>query len=474
MSTSPDVKYNVPTALAIFGGTGDLAQSKLLPAVFDLYTQQVLPDRFVIIGFSRQVKTNEEYQAFVKQSLLAHDAGLEANVLEDFCAHIEYVAGDFTDQQAYEKLKTVLTAYDERIGQCTNKLFYLAVPPQLYADIFEHIHATEALTLCDGKDAWARLLVEKPFGNDLATAQALEEKLCALFADEQIYRIDHYLAKDAIENIISLRFANSIIADVWNNHSIESISINLFETKDVATRGAFYDAIGSLRDVGQNHILQIFALLTMPAADIHDAQSVRAARATALETLRDQTVDTVVRGQYVGYQDTHGVRPGSQTETYFHISFMGQTGPWQNTRFTLAAGKALANTCSEAVITFRPHDLAACGITAAPDDHKNILRIEFTPEEKISLTMSTKQPGYQFALQNEELLLLQAPAEVEDSPEAYERVLYDCIAGDQTRFVSGREVEAAWHFITPILETFKDVPLRQYQPGSTGPAEISK
>lgn len=474
MSDNVPKSYNVPTALVIFGGTGDLAKTKLLPAFLDLYAQDLLPDQFAIIGFSRKSLSDAEYQELVAESLAAIDHTYDAALVERFCAHFRYVAGDFTDLSGYEAVKAALTRYDDSIGQCTNKLFYLAVPPQYYADIFDHIHTSQALALCDGKEAWARLLVEKPFGNDLATAQALEEKLCTLFADEQIYRIDHYLAKDAIENIISLRFANSIIADTWNNQSIESIRINLLETKDVANRGSFYDAIGALRDVGQNHILQIFALLTMDAADINNPSAVRQARAAALESLSGQTVDSIVCGQYEGYLDTPGVATDSKTETYFKLSFVGQADPWRGTTFIFEAGKALESASNEAIITFRPHDMTACGLNDSPHNHQNVLRIQFSPDEKICLTMSTKKPGYEFALQSEELVLLQMQGEDSDSPEAYERVLYDCIAGNQTRFVSGREVEASWRFITPILEQCMAEPLPTYAPGSSGPAADSK
>lgn len=458
-----------PTTIVIFGGTGDLAKTKLFPALLDLYIAGQLPEHFSITGLSRKELSDTEYQAFVQESIVQKGHSHDEAVVTDFCSHIRYVAGSFDESVSYERIKTVLKDYDDLIGQCTNKLFYLAVPPQYYEVIFEHMASSEAMTLCAGPDTWARLLVEKPFGSDLGTAQSLEQKLCSLFRDEQIYRIDHYLAKDAIENIIALRFVNSVLADSWNGQAIESIHIKLLETKDVSNRGSFYDAIGTLRDVGQNHLLQIFALLTMPPADIHNPQEIRAARASALKSLENSVLHNITRAQYTGYTDTNGVVDGSDTETYFKISFGLQDEMWRDTSFIIEAGKALDRQINEAAITFKPQNICHCAAEKDPHEHRNTLTIQFSPKQHISLSMWTKQPGFSFTLRKQELTLVEDQGEDCTSPEAYERVLFDCITGDQTRFVSGDEVEFAWRFITPILEQFKNLPLHSYEPGSTGP-----
>ncbi len=458
-----------PTGIVIFGGTGDLAKTKLFPALLNLYIAGQLPQRFGIIGLSRKELTDEEYRTFVQESIADKGHHYEESVVQDFCSHIRYVSGSFADEASYERVKEALYKYDESIGQCTNKLFYLAVPPEYYEVIFEHLHTSNALALCDEVDSWARLLVEKPFGRDLKTAQALEEKLCSLFADDQIYRIDHYLAKDAIENIVALRFVNTVLADSWNGQAVESIHIKLLETKDVSNRGSFYDMIGTLRDVGQNHMLQIFALLTMPPGDIHDAKAIRGARAAALRTLVPHMPEHIVRARYHGYAATTGVTEGSDTETYFKLSFMLDTEVWRGTTFTLEAGKALDQHINEAVITFRPRNLCNCDAEHGPHEHRNVLRMQFAPEQRMSISMWTKAPGFTFALREQELVLVSSDGEESASPEAYERVLFDCIAGDQTRFVSGEEVELAWQFITPILDRFKELPLHEYEPRSAGP-----
>jgi|AntRauTorcE11897_2_1112592.scaffolds.fasta_scaffold03410_3 glucose-6-phosphate 1-dehydrogenase len=473
MTDTPTPTATTPTNIVIFGGTGDLAKTKLFPALLDLYVAGQLPEKFSITGLSRKELSDEEYQDFVRQSIAKKGHQHDDDTVHAFCTHIHYVAGNFTEADSYEQVKTALQTYDDSIGQCTNKLFYLAVPPQYYEVIFEHLHTSDVLALCDGVDSWSRLLVEKPFGRDLVTAQALEKKLCSLFADEQIYRIDHYLAKDAIENIIALRFANSVLVDSWDGAAIESVYIKMLETKDVSNRGSFYDAIGTLRDVGQNHMLQIFALLTMPPADIHNPQAIRAARADALKLLQKHTLTNVVRAQYQGYGDIPDVAEGSETETYFKLGFRLDDGAWQGTEFTLEAGKALNEKINETIITFKPRDICSCSAKNSPHEHRNVLRITFAPEQRICLSMWTKAPELKFSLHEQELTLLDAPGEDSASPEAYERVLFDCIAGDQTRFVSGDEVELAWQFITPILEQFTELPLHTYAPGARGPEDVN-
>jgi glucose-6-phosphate 1-dehydrogenase len=460
---------NQPTAIVIFGGTGNLAETKLLPALFNLYTQKMLPDSFIIIGLSRRSLSHAEYQDFVHESIVAKNANTDEHALTEFCSHIRFSSGSFSDIVSYAQIKDELMRFDATLGQCTSKLFYLAVPPNLYGEIFEKLKESDAMALCDGVDSWSRLLVEKPFGSDLQTAQNLETQLCELFNEKQIYRIDHYLAKDSIESIISLRFANSILADSWNGEKIESITLRLFESQDVSTRGSFYDGIGTLRDVGQNHMLQMLALLTMQPADVHSADAVRASRLNALKSLIMHDTDLRLRGQYAGYRETTGVSPESTTETYFKIETHIDSELWKNVQVTLESGKALNASFTEAVIAFRPIDQCRCAAEPEVHSHRNVLSITFSPEHSIRLTMWVKEPGFEFRLHERELILAKQEAEIYHSPEAYERVLYDCIVGDQTRFVSGDEVLAAWNFITPILESFHTLPLHEYPKGTSSP-----
>ncbi len=461
-------KYNNPTSFVIFGGTGNLAETKLLPALFDLYVNDILPDKFVVIGLSRKDWSDEEYQNFVYESIERKGHGHSTKKVNEFCKHFVYVSGNFTDVDSYEKIGKALQEFDDNIKQCTNKLFYLAVPPQFYGDIFSKLSDSNIMALCDNVGSWSRLLVEKPFGSDLKTAKALEKQLCELFKEEQIYRIDHYLAKDAIENIISLRFANSILSNSWNNEHIESISILLSEKKDVATRGSFYDGVGALRDVGQNHMLQILALLTMKCVDIKDVTSVRNERALILQSLVSDMSKSIVRGQYEGFTETDGVNSESETETYFRLNTEIDTDMWKGVVFIMEAGKALDRDTAEAIVTFKSNDKCNCDIKDEIHSHKNVLTITFSPEQQIKLSMWVKRPGFDFILEERELELVHTDTVDTHSPEAYERVLYDCISGDLTRFVSGDEVIAAWKFISPVLNAFNELPLHRYRSGSSG------
>ncbi len=454
-----EVKAMPPTAIVLFGGTGNLATTKLLPALFDLFQHGMLPNTFSIIGLARKELTQSEYQNFVRGHLAPKSK--TEQILNNFCTHLQYISGSSDTDILYADLRTVLSAFDTTHGVCTNKLFYLAVTPDLYDSVFERLHKSSVLTLCDSKDSWSRVLVEKPFGKDLQTAQELEERLSAILTEEQIYRVDHYLAKDAIENIIALRFKNSILADSWNGDSIESINLRLFESKDVSSRGSFYEEIGALRDVGQNHMLQVLALLTMEEPKDESVETIRTERQKAIASLVLHDMHLAVRGQYEGYRGTAGVKEHSETETYFKINARLDSALWKNVDVTLESGKAMYTSLAEAVITFRP--------IHADEAHRNVLRIQFSPDPTISLTMWVKEDGFGSNIQERELILSKPSDNGFRSPEAYERVLYDCIIGNQTRFVSQGEVVSAWKFITPIHTALKNIPLTRYIIGSKSP-----
>jgi glucose-6-phosphate 1-dehydrogenase len=450
-----------PTAFVIFGGTGDLAQTKLLPALFHLYVDGRLPQSFIVVGLSRKPLTDQEYQEFAKGCIKTDKKG----ELDQFCHHMRYVAGAFDDASLYDSLKKSLSEYDMSIGQCTSKLFYLAVPPSLYGGIFSQLKVSNAMALCDDVTSWSRILVEKPFGNDIETAEKLEAQLCGLFNENQIYRIDHYLAKDAIESCMSLRFSNPLFAKSWNGQNIESISISLKEHKDVANRGAFYDSIGALRDVGQNHMLQMLALLTMDPVDIHDAVALRKSRAHILSWLSVDRVTSIERGQYEGYQEVDGVGDASQTQTYFKIITTLGKESWSHVPLTLSSGKALNESKITATIVFTNDASCSCGVSTESHAHHNTLRIEFAPHFSMSLSLWVKKNGFDSELEERVLTLLDEVGDGIRSPEAYEKVLHDCIVGDQRRFVSGDEIQSSWEFITPLLEQFKSVPLSIYKEG---------
>ena len=462
-----------PTIITIFGATGDLSTNKLIPALFDLFQNGYLPSVFKIIGISRRALSDDEYRNAAKNSVADRVKSSKHGVLEDFLSHISYTQGTFDDEESYKQLNKVLEAEEFSFGQCTNKLFYLAVPPMHYKGIFEKLAESGLTKPCSDETGWTRILVEKPFGNDIATAQELDQVLGQLFKEEQIFRIDHYLAKEALQDILMFRFSNMLFEPLWNKTYIEKVEIILHEKKDVENRGAFYDGTGALRDVGQNHLLQMLAFVATEDPLELDAVRVRAARGRVLRDLRPITKDTVsslvVRGQYEGYLSAPAVVPASQTETYFRIKAFIDNDRWQDVPFYLESGKALTENKTEIKIYFKKTDSCLCP-PGAEHQHQNVLTFRIQPNEGISVVFWAKKPGLSLDLEPKELSF-----SYRSSPgaallaDAYEKVLFDGIAGDQLLFTSTEEVSAAWQFITPILELWKDIPLHTYPKDSKGP-----
>ena len=472
-------KMNVPTIIVIFGGTGDLTQKKLIPSLFDLYVDGFLPDTFKIVGFARQELSNTDYQDFVRKILIKKNHNIDQ--IEDFITSVSYVPGDFTNNAAYHTLTDSLKEIDNTIGMCTNKLYHLAVPPSFYLDIFENIKESNLAEPCDGDIGWTRILVEKPFGNDSETAHELDRKLGKMFDENQIFRIDHYLAKDALQNILTFRFSNTLFEQSWNNKSIEKIHIKLYENFGVETRGSFYDSIGAFRDVGQNHMLQMLALIAMNNPLEMKASKLRRERLHILNSLKiysteEEIKTNTIRGQYEGFKDIKNVSPTSTTETYFLVKAMIENEKWQGVPFYLESGKALDEQKIEIDIHFKSANPCMCGNHEA-HDHKNILTFNIQPKEGISVQFLFKKPGILYGLDRKQLSFdYDSQLDVKENnithlPDAYAKVLYDCIMGDQTSFVSTDEVEAAWNFITPILENWHTTPLHIYAQGSSGPEE---
>ena len=443
----------LPTILTIFGATGDLTKRKLIPALFELYAAGSLPQMMHVVGFARRPLSDEDFQAHVREVL----AGVEpAEKVEEFSRMFSYRAGDFTQRDSYESLAALLGKQDDSWNTCANKLFHLAVPPEHYKGILENL-AHSGLTIpCGGEEGWTRVIVEKPFGKDLATAQELDELLGTLFQEEQIYRIDHYLGKDTVQNILAFRFSNAFLQPAWNAKSIASIHVRLFEDGDVSGRGAFYDGVGALRDVGQNHMLQLLALFTMDNPGAFDADTIRRARAEVLEGLEIMDVQDVarhtVRGQYSGYADEAGVATGSATETYFKVEARLNVPQWRGVPIILESGKAVAESKVEVVVEFRHHTPCLC---PAGTHFTNVLRYEVQPNEKITTSFWAKKPGPEMVVEEKAFSFDYGTAFSKDEAlEAYSRLLLDAIEGNQTSFVSTEEITASWNFIDPIIHAW--------------------
>jgi len=467
-------KLEQPTSVVLLGATGDLAQKKLLSSLMDLYERGVLPDRFHVVAFSKDALTTEEYRTFVRTCIGKREKVYPPGMLEAFLGSITYVQGMFDDREAFERIRSALDEYDDSIGMCTSKLFYLAVPPTFYDTIFEQIAHTKLDQPCIVGEGWTRILVEKPFGSDLDHAHYLEDKLSVLFREEQIYRIDHYLAKDALQNIIAFRFSNGIFEDNWNRDYVEAVYIRVFENIDVRTRGSFFDGVGALRDVGQNHMLQMLALIAMENPEKLDAPSIRSARAKVLRALRVPTRDdigtTIIKGQYEDYRTTPNVDPNSKTETYFALKTFVDTPAWKGVPFYLEHGKAMEESRTEITVRFRSSKTCVCG-EREPHEHPNFVRFTISPEQKITVRFWVRKPGLKYELEPNDLSFDRHSTLPPGSTlaEAYEEVLFDGICGDQTLFVSNDEQEAAWAFVTKILKLWHDEEPLRYASQSKGP-----
>lgn len=451
-----------PTVFIIFGITGDLSGKKLLPSLLNLYVKKLLPKDFAIVGFSRRSFNREEFREFIRSHMKVRPGQYREEEIKHFIDHMYYEQGLFDNSQSYTSLALRLKVIDENFEQCSNKLFHLAVSPNFYETILEHLSNSGLTIPCGPDEGWTRILVEKPFGNDVDTAKKLDKKLGTLFDEEQIFRIDHYLAKETLQNILAFRFNNSLFEPLWNSHHIDAVHIKLIEKDGIDTRGGFYDDVGALKDVGQNHILQMLALVAMEAPKNFDANSIRKERAKILSLLKpftDKTIKKMAnRGQYDGYINEKGVKRNSQTETYFRLETYIENNRWKGVPFYLESGKGLNESKSEIDIYFKnEHD----------PERQNILTFRIQPDEGIKIRFFVKTPGFDTATESKILKFKYSDhPTLQTLPDAYERVLYDAIKGDQTLFTSTDEVLHAWKFITPILSLWKAIPLNIYKKGS--------
>lgn len=477
MKQNGNFKVTAPTTIVIFGVTGDLSRRKLLPSLLDLFVKGCLPPAFNLVGFSRRTWDDATFKQFVR-GVFAQKHRHPKRTTERFIRHISYQYGQLDDVASYQTLAQKLDAIDDAGKTCTNKLFYLAVPPDLYGAIFNHLAQSKLVLGCRNKHGrnggWTRILVEKPFGRDITTAQQLDRKLGSLFDEEQIFRIDHYLAKETIQNILMFRFSNALFEPIWNNKYVERVEIKLHETLGVEGRGNFYQDVGALRDVGQNHILQMLAAIAMEDPGKADSAVIRAQRVGALQALRPIDASNItryaVRGQYQGFKREPDIPNSSTTETYFRLEAYVDAPRWKGVPFYLESGKKMQEEKTEITIYFRKTICSLCPPGIDQSNLQNVLTFRVQPDEGIKIIFWAKKPGLTLELEPTTLAFTYREGLTEKRiPDAYEQVLFDCIQGDQMRFISTEEVQASWNFITPIIRNWKKTKLHQYQPGSLGP-----
>lgn len=445
-----------PTTLVIFGITGDLVKTKLLRALFNLFLQGQLPKQdFSVLGLSRRDWDDENLRHYLKEIMIEGKFPGQSS-WDDFLVIFSYFKVDFACPSSFVDLAKLARKIDRSSSDCTNKLYYLATSPQFYQTILIGLKENNLVATC-ANSSWTRVVLEKPFGQDLSTAKKLDQLLGSLFAEEQIFRVDHYLGKETLRNILALRFDNTFLNPIWNKNFIDRIEIRLWEKEKVAEgRIAFYDGLGALRDVGQNHLLQFLALLTMDQPRNSSPEAIRTARAKALENLAilssDQVEKKTIRGQYPGYQDQPGVRKNSSTETYFKISTVFSGGSLAGVPVILEAGKAMKKDLVEARVFFKQppkcfHQDSTC---------QNVLVYRVKPKETIFLTLLVKKPGLADRLSEAKMSFdYRANFDGADFASDYEKLLLDILVGDQTLFVSTDEVMAQWRFVEPIIKSWQ-------------------
>lgn len=481
-----------PFTIVIFGATGDLTARKLLPALFNLMVEGALPERFSVVGYARRPWSDDEFRANARQAVeqFSRLAPIKQEDWERFAARLSYHRGTFEDPAAYQGLRDRLERMAQSDGTGRNRIYYLAVSPTESPMVVQQLGAA-GLARQDAPDTWARVILEKPFGRDLASAQALNKLVNSVFTEDQVYRIDHYLGKETVQNILALRLANGIFEPVWNRRYVEYVQITVAETLGVEQRGAYYEQAGALRDIVQNHMLQLLSLMAMEPPITFDATAVHNEKVKVLQgTMLPPGVPlerSVVRAQYgpgtvdgeqvVGYCQEEGVSPESATETYVALHLNVDTWRWSGVPFFLRTGKRLAKRSTEIMMQFKCPPLSLFRSAGAGDMEPNVLVLRIQPDEGIALHFGAKVPGGRMRIAPVVMDFSYSSAFAVESPEAYERLLFDCVIGDTTLFARRDEVEVSWALIQPILDGWQKQGrngLLTYPAGSWGPPEAEE
>lgn len=476
----------LPTIIFIFGGTGDLAQRKLLPALFNLYLDGHLPQNFYIAGIGRSKMTHPDYRALIKKGIEAYARRKESlkQHWAGFSRHIEYLPVDATREAAYKTIARKITALESDWNRPATIIYYLSVAPQLAPPIAESLSKNGLAS----DPARHRLVFEKPFGHDLKSARELNMQLRKLYAEEQIFRIDHFLGKETVQNILALRFANALFEPIWNHRYIDHVQITATETVGVLDRGAYYEGAGALRDMVQNHMLQLLCMIAMEAPVSFEADEVRNKKHDVLKAIRKYRRDEVhahaVRGQYasgwiegkkmVPYREEKAVHPQSAVETYAAVKLFIDNWRWNGVPFYVRTGKSLAEKTTHIAIQFKSAPSYAFPPEATDTWRPNRLLINISPQLDIRLRFQAKQPGPQMTLQPVDMVFNYFNDTTETQPEAYETLLQDVIEGNATLFMRADQVESAWAVIDPIMEVWSSKPpvdFPNYAASSWGPED---
>ena len=476
-----------PTALVIFGATGDLAHRKLLPALYNLAHEGALPDRFKLVGVARREKGHDDFATECRESIAKYSRRPpDDQVLDGLLGHVSYVATNFDDPDGYRTLKGSLDQLDEESGQPLNRTYYLSTAPEFFPVIIEQLkQAGLHKGLQRGGPADVRCVIEKPFGTDLQSARELQSVVSSVFLERQVFRIDHYLGKETVQNVMAFRFANMMFEPVWNRNYIDQIQITAAEDIGIGTRAGYYDNAGALRDLVQNHMLQLVALTCMEPPASFDADKVRDEKVKVLTAITPPDPSDTVRAQYTagvsggdevaGYLEEEGVPPDSHTETYAALRLEVHNWRWAGVPIFLRTGKRLARKVTEIAVQLKPLPHLAFQTQGSVGVQPNQLVLTVQPNEGVSLSLGAKIPGSKMRIRPVNMEFLYGSAFMSQSPEAYERLILDAMRGEATLFTRNDEVDAQWSIIDPILQAWHrtdgDGGLPSYPAGSPGPPE---
>ncbi len=478
-----------PSALVIFGVTGDLSRKKLMPAVYDLANRGLLPPGFALVGFARRDWEDQDFAQVVYEAVRAHArTEFREETWNQLLEGIRFVQGTFDDPDAFRRLRDTVEELDRVRGTMGNHAFYLSIPPKDFPTVARQLRESGLVDDTHDPDRWRRVVIEKPFGHDLESARELNEALESTFAPDSIFRIDHYLGKETVQNILALRFANELYEPIWNRNYVDHVQITMAEDIGVGGRAGYYDGVGAARDVIQNHLLQLLALTAMEEPISLSADHLRAEKEKVLAavTLPADLAASTARGQYAGgwqggeevrsFLSEEGMAPDSTTETYAAIKLEINTRRWADVPFYLRTGKRLGRRVTEIAVVFKraPEHLFSRGST--PNLGQNALVIRVQPDEGVTLKFGSKVPGTGTHVRDVTMDFGYGHAFTEASPEAYERLILDVLLGDPPLFPRHEEVEESWRILDPVEDYWASLsgPLDQYAPGSWGPASADQ
>jgi glucose-6-phosphate 1-dehydrogenase len=478
-----------PTSLIVFGATGDLAHRKLLPALYNLAHEGQLPERFEMVGVGRRDQEHEDFRDAALDSIQQYSRRKpDSDVLEGLLDNMRYVQGDFDDDRVYEELARTLKEFDEIAGRRLDRVFYLSTAPEFFPLIAGKLGAAD---LAHDDEVEVRIVIEKPFGYDLASARKLNTELLEVFEEPQIFRIDHYLGKETVQNLMALRFANALFEPVWNRNYIDHVQITAAEDIGIGGRAGYYEGAGALRDLVQNHMLQLLALLAMEPPTAFDADRLRDEKLKVLEAIVPPDIEEVrrmtVRAQYgpgvvggekvPGYLEEEGVAPDSRTPTYAALRLHVSNWRWAGVPFYLRSGKRLARKLTEIAVILKPVPHLAFQSSGSVGIQANQIVFTLQPDEGVSVAIGAKIPGPRMRIRPVNMEFRYGTSFLSESPEAYERLILDAMRGDATLFTRNDEIEALWGIIDPILKAWDEdteSPIPQYQSGGAGPEEASE